>query len=429
MPFNLAHLGEGLSSSIKHHVDKITHEKLQKKLRDTQVQKEAHLYKKLGLSADDAHALADIDDEKTKSNLLSKLGGLGFSGEDATHEERVPQQEVQQFMQQLGQQAQQQGQPQSQEGSQQQPQPFNAPAPQQPGVQDILNMLYGGNNRKPELQQVAPKVGQPQATNNQTQLLSQQPAISMQPQALQQQQANSQESMMGSKIPDQSQPEMKYLMPKRFPLGTVSNAAEKQDRLLEHKDQTSINKQIYPYIAEVQSKAKGAKENKLRLDKMQKLIDTGELNSPQFAAALKTLKHGVFGFGLDLESLLTPESQEFNKLSQDFVKNAKDIFGSRITDTDLKSFLETVPTLIQSDEGKKAVIKNLKLMNEADEVRNRVARQLMKKYGNKLPLDFRSEVEDEAKRDLDRIAEKFVEAPLDKKQESLFPNIGIYRKK
>lgn len=174
-----------------------------------------------------------------------------------------------------------------------------------------------------------------------------------------------------------------------------------------HEDQKFINKEVFPYIKDVQSKAKGAKENDLRLNRMEKLIESGKLNNPQYASLLKTLKHGVWGVGLDLTNLLSPESQEFEKLSGDFVKNAKDIFGSRITDTDLKSFLATIPNLSQSNEGKVAVIRNLKLMNKAAELRSNAARKLLKQYNNRPPLDFESQVDDLIKPELDILASDF----------------------
>lgn len=189
--------------------------------------------------------------------------------------------------------------------------------------------------------------------------------------------------------------------------GGVRLAPSKEKQKMMHEDQKAINKEVLPYVKELQQKAKGARENDIRLNRMEKLIESGKLNSPQFASALKTLKHGIWGLGLDLTGALSTESQEFEKLSNDFIKNAKDLFGNRITDTDLKSFLATIPNLIQSNEGKSAVIRNLKIMNKAAEIREKAGRKLLKEYGNKLPLDFEAQVEDRIKPELDAIAQEF----------------------
>ena len=176
-----------------------------------------------------------------------------------------------------------------------------------------------------------------------------------------------------------------------------------------HEDQKVINKEVFPFIKDVQAKAKGARENNIRLNRMENLIASGKLNNPAFSSVLKTLKHGVFGIGVDLSSLMSTESQEFDKLSTDFVKNAKDIFGSRITDTDLKTFLATIPNLSQSDAGKMAVVRNLRLMNEGAELRDKAARQLLKHYDNKPPLDFEAQVDELIKPKMDEIALEFAQ--------------------
>jgi hypothetical protein len=191
------------------------------------------------------------------------------------------------------------------------------------------------------------------------------------------------------------------------PSSDTSLFENKEAKKRAHEEQKMINKEVYPVIKDIQHKAKGAKENDLRLKRMEKLIETGKLNAPAFASALKTLKHGIFGIGIDLTSLLSQESEEFEKLSNDFIKNAKDVFGSRITDQDLKSFLATVPNLSQSDSGKRAVIHNLQLLNKGAELREQAARKLLQKYNNKPPLDFESRVEDLIKPELDKISEKF----------------------
>ena len=185
--------------------------------------------------------------------------------------------------------------------------------------------------------------------------------------------------------------------------------ANKEDKKRMHEEQQAINKEVHPFIQDVQHKARGAKESDLRLNRMEKLIETGKLNNPQFASFLKTLKKGIgyLDVDLDLTSLLSAESQEFDKLSGDFIKNAKDIFGSKITDQDLKAFLTTIPTLAQSNQGKLAVIRNLKLFNKAAKIREKAARALLKKYGNRPPLDFEAEVEDAIKPELDEITAQF----------------------
>lgn len=196
----------------------------------------------------------------------------------------------------------------------------------------------------------------------------------------------------------------------------VRIGASAEQKKLQAAEQRQVNKEVFPYITKLQDQASGAKEGDLRLKKMEKLIQSGKLNSPGFSSLLKTFKKGIhipmFGGGahipgIDLTSLLTPESQEFDKLSSDFIKNAKDVFGSRITDRDLDYFLQTIPNLSQTNQGKAAVIRNLQLMNQGVQVKSRAARELLKYYKGRPPIDFKDQVERLAEPSLNKIAEEF----------------------
>lgn len=197
--------------------------------------------------------------------------------------------------------------------------------------------------------------------------------------------------------------------------------------LIGAKEQAAINKGVHPFIKETQSKAHAAKDSDMRLSRMKELIKTGNLSNPQFASALKTLKKGVWGAGIDLTSLLSKESQEFDKLTQDFTKNVKDIFGSNVTNMDLETFLSTIPNLSQSNEGKWAVINNLELLNKGADLRNKASRALVKQYGNRLPIDFESQVDELIKPQMDAIAEQFkkgISGPVAKTQPLIKDLVG-----
>ena len=53
-------------------------------------------------------------------------------------------------------------------------------------------------------------------------------------------------------------------------------------------------------------------------------------------------------------------------------------------------------------------------MNKAAEVREKAGRDLLKKYGSKLPLDFEAQIEDKIKPELDKIAQEFVSGSSEK---------------
>lgn len=172
-------------------------------------------------------------------------------------------------------------------------------------------------------------------------------------------------------------------------------------------EQKEADKETLPYYKEITKEAVSAKNNDKRLNRMEQLINGGKIAGPITSSLIDTAAKGIFGIGVDLSGLQNADTQEFNKISKDFLKEAKSIFGSRLTDTDVKAFLQTVPTLLNSDEGKKRVIYNLKSFNEAAKLRKEVADKIIEENGGRRPRNLDSLVEKIAGPQLDIIAEQF----------------------
>lgn len=179
---------------------------------------------------------------------------------------------------------------------------------------------------------------------------------------------------------------------------------QKEQRIEQHK----VNKEIMPVYRDIVKEASGAKEDDRRLGRMEELVNRGNLTRPRWHSFLNTLEHGIFGLGVNLHSLETADSQEFDKLSKEFLKNAKNIFGSRITDNDVRVFLKMVPDLSQSREGKMSIIHNMKLFNQGKHIKKAAADQVLRERGGKLPLDFESRIDEIAAPQLDKLASQFV---------------------
>lgn len=61
---------------------------------------------------------------------------------------------------------------------------------------------------------------------------------------------------------------------------------------------------------------------------------------------------------------LSPEAQEAVKLVADNLSGAKDTFGARVTNFDLQSYMKRLPTLLNSSDGRRRVLRDLRLMNK-----------------------------------------------------------------
>jgi len=174
------------------------------------------------------------------------------------------------------------------------------------------------------------------------------------------------------------------------------------------KQQDKIDDATKDYYDDLLKQNKGAIEGDIRLGRIQELIDTGNLNHPITFNFLDKLAHGIKGVGLDLKGgLLSPESQELENLSTDFLRNAKDYFGNRITQQEVNIFLKTIPSLTQSDEGKERVIRNMHLFNEVGKTRYETAQQIIERNKGFRPHDLAQQVEQQVKPLVNDIAQRF----------------------
>lgn len=166
---------------------------------------------------------------------------------------------------------------------------------------------------------------------------------------------------------------------------------------------------------EAQQKLPELKNNDLRLGRLEELSQSGELPGPLFSKINMT-KEGTVRF----PSLFSKEGQEFTKLIVDSAKGAKDTFGGRITNFELNTFLQSLPSLLQSPEGRDAVIRDLKIMNEITRLHNQAVLDISKETGLKAdPAQFESLVQEKIGPQVEELSKQFV------RPESAAPSQGL----
>ena len=159
---------------------------------------------------------------------------------------------------------------------------------------------------------------------------------------------------------------------------------------------------------EILNQSKAAKENNTRLDRMGKLNKSGKLINPLYNATLKKL-------GMDVAALKNPDSQEFDKLSNDMFKNIREIFGNRINVIEIQTFLKTIPTLSQTQEGRSRVIRNLKLLNRGAQERLKAMKEITKENRGVPPYDIGEQIEERISPELDKMSAEFIAGPSEEK--------------
>ena len=124
-------------------------------------------------------------------------------------------------------------------------------------------------------------------------------------------------------------------------------------------------------------------------------------------SAINPLAKGAGGLGLALQRRGSPDVEEFEKLSTDFIREAKEIFGARVTDRDLAAFMQIIPTLMQTDAGKNRVIENMRAFNKANHLRYNAMKQIIETNSGKRPANLELLVDEYTQPQLDKLAEQF----------------------
>ncbi len=145
---------------------------------------------------------------------------------------------------------------------------------------------------------------------------------------------------------------------------------------------------------EITSGERAATEQERELKELERLEKTGKIDNP-----ITVRTYGALG----LEHKLSPETQAFNKVAQGFLRNAKNVFGSRVTNYELGQYQKLFPSLMQSSEGRRMIIENIRRTNEAAKVRANAMREIIKENKNRIPNNFEDLIEQRVGSELDKL--------------------------
>lgn len=170
---------------------------------------------------------------------------------------------------------------------------------------------------------------------------------------------------------------------------------------LEEQKRANLFKENKGLRTKVIDEYKSNKQQMAILDKMSALDDANEVDNPAYLQGLKSL-------GIDLDFLKSPGTIQLDKLSMGMLKDLKSIFGGRISNLEMQNFLKTIPTSSQTKEGRSRVIRDLKLMGKAKDLRFKAMRDLERENGGILPRDADAQIEERISPKLDKIFQKFI---------------------
>lgn len=362
---------------------------LEQKSKNKEIEDSAKFWDSIpGINKDIAKGLSHQPKE-FQMKVLESLGGVDI-GDQGGQQFYNPQQQFQQHPEMAQQQAQQQ-------------------MPNEQQAKQIMQEFLQGKNALQNLgygQQINPQQGLDQLNR----LLGQQQLQQQLQQPEQQEMApklNAEDIL--KQLQQRQQPGGQFNRPSpKLVLGAqkaaveqrhLENLAQKQQEA-EQKEIGKKFKETKEFRKEILDNAKQARSALRDLDRIEELSQEGKLDTPGYIEFLKNS-------GMDIPALMNPESEEFQKIAMNFMRDAKQYFGGRVSNYEIEQFLKTVPSLSQSPEGRKRVIANLKFMNRAALEYNDAYKEVMKENKNVPPYDLQEKVDDKIEKRLDKLSEKF----------------------
>jgi len=82
-----------------------------------------------------------------------------------------------------------------------------------------------------------------------------------------------------------------------------------------------------------------------------------------------------------LKAGVSKETQDYVKTLNDFLIDAKAYFGNRVTNFDVQSFKSRLPSLLNSADGRRVIIKQMQLMNDLEDLHGVTLEDGLKHYG------------------------------------------------
>jgi len=193
-----------------------------------------------------------------------------------------------------------------------------------------------------------------------------------------------------------------YSMPAREELKRRQEEVKAARTAFEPESEKLEAKRVAELATEIENDFKSAQSENIRLGRMEKLDEKGTLSTPAMVKTLNTL-------GLPIGILSNPDSEEFVKLEADYLRDIRQVFQGRVTNYEVQAFLKGIPSLMNTPEGKRAIIRNRRLINDAKQLRYDAYKDILKENQGRKPPNMGIMIEERIQEGMSDIEEKFRE--------------------
>jgi hypothetical protein len=140
-------------------------------------------------------------------------------------------------------------------------------------------------------------------------------------------------------------------------------------------------------------------DRNLIYDQMENLSEK-DLAGP-FAASLAKR------FDIPISMLSNPDSETYEKLSQTLTRGVSQAYRGKILQSEFESFAKQIPTLMNSKDGRKRIVKVMRMLDKPSELRFKTYRDIVRKNNGRVPFDIQDQVIEKTEPLIEKESEKF----------------------
>ena len=166
----------------------------------------------------------------------------------------------------------------------------------------------------------------------------------------------------------------------KTPEGVLGNDLKDYDKGLTPKERVDRQEKRFttqtPLVTKNSESLNGLESEARSIDLLSELDKSGKVGE-----GIHNLNINPFEGSLIIPKAATAEEQLFVKTVNDFTIKAKDSFGARVTNFELDRFMQRLPTLANSKEGRQLIMRQMKIVNQINQLEKRAIQGIFDKYG------------------------------------------------
>jgi hypothetical protein len=159
----------------------------------------------------------------------------------------------------------------------------------------------------------------------------------------------------------------------KFPKLDLFEGLTPKERVHRQKDLFNANAKEY---AEITQKGRGFGDELRRLEQMERLNNSGKLPT-----GLERLNINWTTGDIRFPAAANAETQLFVKSVNDFTTKAKEVYGARVTNFELSTFMRRLPTLANTEEGRRLILDQMRVNAELEKLHQDSLKEVYDHYG------------------------------------------------